>query len=137
MTDNLSREARRRAMQAVRPTHTALEDSVIKELWRRGIRFRRNVKDLIGKPDIAIKRYKVVIFIDSCFWHGCELHCRIPKTNEEYWIKKIIRNKQRYKEIVDYYKLNNWHILRIWEHQIQVDFSGVIDRIAEFIGNAK
>ncbi|WP_356948169.1 hypothetical protein [Fictibacillus fluitans] len=62
-----------------------LEEIVSKELWRRGFRFRRNVKDLFGKPDFAIKKYKVVIFIDSCFWHNCPVHGHLPKTNVEYW----------------------------------------------------
>ncbi|OGI25396.1 MAG: hypothetical protein A2287_09455 [Candidatus Melainabacteria bacterium RIFOXYA12_FULL_32_12] len=67
-------------MRAVKSKHTRLEDIVVNELHKRGLRFRRNVKDLKGKPDIAIKKYKIVIFIDSCFWHGCKKHCRMPKS---------------------------------------------------------
>ena len=60
-------------MQAIK-SQSKLEDKITTALWRKGIRFRKNVKSLFGKPDIAIKKYKIAIFIDSCFWHVCELH---------------------------------------------------------------
>ena len=135
--DNLSKEDRRKAMQAVRSEKTELENKVSKELWKRGLRFRRNVKNMKGKPDIAIKKYRVVIFIDSCFWHGCESHCRLPVSNREYWCSKINRNKLRDIEITNYYKGNNWNILRIWEHVIKEDFEKSIKNISDFIETAK
>lgn len=86
MTDTFSKEQRRKNMQAIK-SRSKLEDKVTKELWNRGIRFRKNVKGLFGKPDIAIKKHKIVIFIDSCFWHACEKHGNKPKSNTEYWEK--------------------------------------------------
>lgn len=71
MVDNVSKEARSQNMRAIRSRGTQLEVLVLKELWKKGIRFRKNVKKLFGSPDIAIQKYKIVIFIDSCFWHGC------------------------------------------------------------------
>lgn len=85
--DNLSKEDRTKNMRAIKSV-SSLEHKVCKALWRKGLRFRRNVKDLPGRPDIAIKKYKLVMFIDSCFWHGCRLHQVQPKTNAEYWAKK-------------------------------------------------
>ncbi|MCS3486073.1 DNA mismatch endonuclease Vsr [Bacillus sp. JUb11] len=70
-------------MQAIKSV-SKLEDKITKQLWSKSIRFRRNVKDLKGKPDIAIKKYKVVIFIDSYFWHACPIHGNIPKSNMDY-----------------------------------------------------
>jgi len=137
MTDNVSKETRQKTMRAVKAKHTKLEDKVIKELWKLGCRFCRNVENLSGKPDIAIKKYKLVIFIDSCFWHGCEFHCRMPSTNQDYWLKKIARNKERDTFISNYYKDNNWHILRIWEHEIKQDFNGTIRIIIDFINTCK
>jgi DNA mismatch endonuclease Vsr len=67
MTDRITPDARSKNMSAIRATRTWLEDNVTHELWKQGIRFRKNTSDLLGKPDIAIKKYKVVIFIDSCF----------------------------------------------------------------------
>lgn len=126
-----------KTMQAVRSKNTKLELAVTKELWKRGIRFRKNVSGLFGKPDIAIKKHKIVIFIDSCFWHGCELHCRLPKKNEEFWINKIERNKQRDKEVTNYYVNNGWNILRIWEHKLNENFNEVINTIERFIETNK
>lgn len=124
-------------MRAIRSTNTKLEEKITKELWKKGIRFRKNVKDMFGKPDIAIKKYKVVIFLDSCFWHGCELHGNMPKTNPEYWEKKLKRNKERDIEVTDYYQNRGWHILRIWQHEVKENFDYVINKIIEFIRYAK
>ncbi|WP_044640740.1 very short patch repair endonuclease [Risungbinella massiliensis] len=136
MADNLNKEQRRKNMQAIRSI-SKLEDKITKELWNRGLRFRRNVKDLHGKPDIAIKKYRVVIFIDSCFWHGCEIHGNMPKTNSEYWKKKLQRNKERDAAVNHHYLVAGWHLLRIWEHEIKEDYKGAVDRIIEFIQRAK
>ena len=72
MADKITPQQRRKNMQAIHSTSN-LEDFVAKELWKKNIRYRRNVKNLYGRPDIAIKKYKLVIFIDSCFWHNCVL----------------------------------------------------------------
>lgn len=129
MVDRLSKEQRSKLMQAVKGKNTLLESKVTKELWHKGIRFRKNVKSLPGKPDIAIKKYKIAIFIDSCFWHGCPSHCKIPKSNVEYWTSKIQRNIQRDLEISEYYKTIGWTVFRIWEHELKDDFEGVINKI--------
>ncbi len=137
MTDKVSREIRKKTMQAVKAKNTKLENLVFKKLWKNGIRFRKNVVDLAGKPDIAIKKYKIVIFIDSCFWHGCDIHLRLPETNKEYWINKIFKNKARDKNINEYYKNQNWGLLRVWEHKLRTDFENTILEIITFIENAK
>ncbi|MGF7534725.1 very short patch repair endonuclease [Bacillus mexicanus] len=132
--DNVSKEKRSNTMKAVKSKNTKIEKVVSKEIWRRGIRFRKNVKDLKGKPDIAIKKYKIVIFIDSCFWHGCPLHGRIPKSNVEFWNNKIKRNIERDKSINQHYTRKGWNILRIWEHDLnKKKFSQKIDEIEEWI----
>ncbi|MGG2482818.1 very short patch repair endonuclease [Brevibacillus borstelensis] len=129
MADRLSKEQRSKLMQAVKGKNTLLESKVTKELWHKGLRFRKNVKSLTGKPDVAIKKYKIVMFIDSCFWHGCPLHCKIPKSNVEYWTSKIQRNIQRDLEVNEYYKKIGWNVIRIWEHELKNDFQGTIDKI--------
>jgi DNA mismatch endonuclease, patch repair protein len=136
MSDKISKEQRSKNMQAIR-SQSKLENMVSRELWRRGFRFRKNDKKLFGKPDIAIKKYKIVIFIDSCFWHACELHGNIPKTNQEYWIKKFERNKTRDLKVNQYYINLNWNYKRIWEHELREDFNKVIDEIATFINDVK
>src|SRR5699024_2261330 len=110
---------------------------VSKELWRKGFRFRRNINKLFGKPDISIKKYKIVIFIDSCFWHQCPIHANMPKSNVEYWKSKLERNVERDKEVNQYYKDKVWHLKRIWEHEIKDDLDKVIGELSEFIIAAK
>jgi DNA mismatch endonuclease (patch repair protein) len=136
MADNLSKEDRKKNMKAIKSVHTQLEDSVTKELWKRGVRFRKNVKGLVGKPDIAIKKYKVAVFLDSCFWHGCPVHGNKPKTNEDYWNNKLERNKARDAEVTKYYQQKGWNVLRIWEHDIKKNFDQTIDRIVNFLNEA-
>jgi len=136
MTDNLTKEQRRKNMQAIK-SQSKLEDKITREIWKKGIRFRRNVKSLPGKPDIAIKKYKIVIFIDSCFWHKCPIHGNMPKTNNDFWRKKLNRNCDRDKEITRYYIENNWNILRLWEHSFKSDFNKTINIIISFINSSK
>ncbi len=136
MTDKITLEQRRKNMQAIK-TKSKLEDLVARELWKRGIRYRRNVKTLFGKPDIAIQKYRVVIFIDSCFWHSCPVHGNIPKSNVEYWNKKLERNRIRDEEVNDFYKRKNWHILRIWEHEIRDNPDLTIQNIINVISEGK
>ncbi|MEW4264488.1 very short patch repair endonuclease [Priestia megaterium] len=136
MADKISKEQRSQNMRAIKSI-SKLEGIVTRELWSRGVKFRKNVKDLKGKPDIAIKKYKVVVFIDSCFWHCCPLHGNMPKSNQEYWLKKLTRNKERDREITLHYIENRWHILRVWEHQIKQDFESTIQESINFINNAK
>jgi DNA mismatch endonuclease (patch repair protein) len=124
-------------MQAIKSKGTSLEKKVCKVLWNLNFRFRTNVKDLFGKPDIAIKKYKIVIFIDSCFWHGCDKHCRLPSSNIKYWKEKINKNKQRDIEVTNYYKTKKWKIRRIWEHSLKTNFDKSINQIIKFINGSK
>lgn len=132
MADMMTPEQRRKNMQAIRSI-SKLESIVSKELWNKGYRFRRNTKDLFGKPDISIKKYKIVIFIDSCFWHQCPIHGNMPKTNVEYWKPKLERNVERDKEVDEYYKQKGWNIKRIWEHEVKKDLEKVVTEIGDFI----
>jgi len=130
-------EQRSRIMSRVRGKNTKLEQSVSKYLWRKGIRFRKNVQSLFGKPDIAIKKYKFVIFIDSCFWHGCRSHFKPPNKNSEYWHKKIDRNIARDNEVTLFYQRLDWTIIRIWEHDLKSHFDLVIYEVYKQILMAK
>jgi DNA mismatch endonuclease, patch repair protein len=136
MTDNLTKEQRRKNMRAIK-ARSKLEDMVASELWKRGIRYRRNNKSLFGKPDISIKKYKIVIFIDSCFWHCCPIHGNMPKSNIDYWKRKLNRNIERDKEVTSFYKQKGWSILRIWEHEVKKDFDLAIEKIINTIKYAK
>lgn len=134
--DRITKEQRSKNMSAIK-SKSHLEETVTKKLWNRGIRFRRNVRSLTGNPDIAIKKYKIVIFIDSCFWHCCPEHGNMPKSNVGYWEKKLNRNKERDQEVTEYYQSQRWIILRFWEHEIKEDLDGVVNEIAKTINTVK
>lgn len=136
MSDNMTPAQRRKNMQAIKSV-SQLEQVVTTMLWKMGYRYRRNTRALFGKPDISIKKYKVVIFIDSCFWHLCPIHGNIPKTNQKFWIQKFQRNKRRDEEVTNFYLEKGWHIMRIWEHEVKEDLSLVISRITNLIDFAK
>ena len=116
-------------MQNIRSTNTKMEILVRSELHKLGYRFRKNVKSLIGKPDIVFPKYKVVVFLDSCFWHMCPYHFNIPKTNKEYWLPKLQRNKTRAKEVNIKLKKDGWTVVRIWEHAVNNDRELIIHKI--------
>ena len=120
-------------MSAIKSKDSIMEISLRKELNRLGLRHRKNVKYLEGKPDIAFMGKKVAIFLDSCFWHGCRWHCRMPQANSSYWQKKIQRNKNRDKEVNKIYKKNGWKVLRFWEHAIQKDCAKAISEIKKVL----
>lgn len=105
-------------MRAVKSKETKIEIAFRKALWKKGFRYRKNSAKYFGKPDIVLRKCKIVIFIDSCFWHGCKKHCRIPTAKRIYWRSKIKRNKQRDKEVNLYYKKTGWKLFRFWEHEI-------------------
>lgn len=119
-------------MQNIRSANTKIEILVRSELHKRGYRFRKNVSTLIGKPDIVFPKYKVVVFLDSCFWHICPDHSNIPKTNKKYWLPKLQRNKTRDKEVTKKLKKDGWIVLRFWEHQIHNDLEKCVNKIIAY-----
>jgi DNA mismatch endonuclease (patch repair protein) len=117
--DVLTPEQRHKCMSHIRSTETKPEIFFRKALWGWGIKYRKNVRSLFGIPDIAIKKYKIVIFIDGDFWHGNDWKKRHFPSQEallssysNYWQKKIRRNIARDIEVNKYYKKNGWTILR-------------------------
>lgn len=116
--DTVSKKQRSQIMAKVKSKDTKLEVNFRKILRKLGCRFKKNVGDFFGKPDFVLSKIKTVIFIDSCFWHGCAKHCRIPTSRKKYWINKIQRNKKRDTAVNRYYKNTGWQIIRIWEHRL-------------------
>ena len=121
MSDNLTPDDRRKTMQAVKSKGTKLE----KRLWAMlaGMRLRgwnKNPKTVIGTPDVAFIDQRIAIFVDGCFWHGCP-HCQrpLPKTNHEYWVKKINRNVELAQIYDERLRKDGWRVVRIWEHEMR------------------
>jgi DNA mismatch endonuclease (patch repair protein) len=127
--DRVSRKVRSRMMSKVKSRNSKIELGLRKVLWRKGLRYRTNVSKLVGKPDLANVKRGFVIFVDSCFWHGCPKHFSIPVSRRKFWRKKLERNKSRDIEVSNYYHSQGWRIFRIWEHQIDKDVDSVCDWI--------
>lgn len=127
--DRVSKEKRSEMMSKVRSKNTKLEIAFGKILWSNGFRYRKNSRKYFGTPDFVLKKYQTVIFIDSCFWHGCKKHCKLPTTNIKFWKEKIERNIARDKEVNKYYKKKKWEILRIWEHDLDKKLIKIIKNL--------
>ncbi len=107
-------------MRRVKSKDTSIEIMLRKELWKAGVRYRKNCRDIAGTPDICIKKYKMAVFCDSEFWHGKMLkEGKYPKTNTNYWVPKLKRNAER-DELVNKKLLNSgWTVIRFWEKDIR------------------
>ena len=122
-------------MTAVKSKGTKIEVLLQKELWHRGLRYRKNVKNIYGKPDIAFIGKKIAVFCDSEFFHGFdwEIRSKEIKSNREFWIPKIEKNIQRDKDVTDKLKKDGWIVLRFWGNEIKNDVSGCADKIESVI----
>lgn len=146
--DKLSAEQRHKNMAAIHSKNTKPEMIVRKGLWSRGFRYRLNHKRLPGHPDLVLRKYRTCIFVNGCFWHGHNVVmptrfldyarndregeeavregelissecCKIPKTNREFWVAKIRRNKERDKEDQKRLAAMGWHCITVWECELK------------------
>ena len=121
MTDHLTSKKRSLNMSNIRSKNTTPEMIVRSLLHKMGYRFRLHVKKLIGKPDIVMKKYKLVIFCHGCFWHQhprCK-RATLPKTNTEYWLPKLEKNKERFYSVEEQLIQSGWRVAVIWECEIK------------------
>lgn len=115
------KETRSYNMSCIKGKNTRPEEIVRKYLFYRGFRYRKNDKRLPGTPDIVLPKYKTVIFVNGCFWHGHEC-CRyfvIPKTNTEFWTKKIETNRKRDIRKINDLQTIGWKVVVVWECQLK------------------
>ena len=133
--DKLSAEQRHKNMAAIHSKDTKPEMIVRRGLWKRGFRYRLNHKRLPGHPDLVLRKYRTCIFVNGCFWHGHNVAlpqidngqliidnsecCKIPKTNREFWVAKIRRNKERDKEEQRKLAKMGWHCITVWECELK------------------
>ena len=108
-------------MQQVKNKNSKIEVLLRKELWSRGIRYRKNVNRICGKPDIVFIGKKVAVFCDSEFWHGYNWEERKKdfKSHQEFWIPKIERNMERDAEVTARLESEGWTVLRFWGNEIK------------------
>jgi DNA mismatch endonuclease (patch repair protein) len=142
--DILTPEQRHKCMSHIRSCDTKPEIYFRKALWKWGIRYRKNVRNLFGTPDIAIKKYKIVIFIDGDFWHGHDWKKRhfssqaeLLASYSDFWQNKIKRNIKRDKTVNKYYKSNGWILLRFKTSDIEKNLNKCIIKTIEKINLLK
>ena len=133
MTDRLSKEKRSWNMSRIRSRDTKPELKVRKYLFSKGFRYRINYP-LKYKPDIIFPKKKVAIFINGCFWHqhGCK-NSVIPKSNTEFWEKKLQANIERDKKAKEYLNANNWKLEILWECELENNFENIMKNLTEKI----
>ena len=142
--DKLTPQQRHANMAAIRSKDTKPEMIVRRGLWKRGFRYRLNDRRLPGHPDLVLRKYRTCIFVNGCFWHGHHVNlqlddlqlndlqlddlqftiensvcCKIPKTNREFWVAKIRRNKERDKEELKKLAAMGWHCITVWECELK------------------
>lgn len=120
-TDVFTKEKRSEVMRAVKGRDTRPEMALRKKLHALGFRYRLNVKDLPGKPDLVFPKHKTVVFVHGCFWHGhqCKRGNRQPKQNADYWKEKIARNKARDKKNAKELEKLGWRVITVWECELK------------------
>ena len=139
--DRHTPEQRRKNMQAVKNKDSKIEIMLRKELWNRGLRYRKNAKSILGKPDIAFIGKKIAVFCDSEFWHGYNWSERKKdfKSHQEFWIPKIERNIQRDIEVTKKLEEKGWTVLRFWGINIRkntLECADIIEKVVRGRGNA-
>lgn len=127
--DNHTPEQRHKNMKAVKSKGSKIETALQKELWRRGLRYRKNAKQVYGKPDIAFIGKKVAVFCDSEFFHGYDWDNKQKeiKSNRDFWIPKIERNMQRDKEVTERLQAEGWTVIRFWGNDIKRNLKNCAD----------
>lgn len=126
-------------MQQVKSKDSKIELLLRKELWRRGLRYRKNANRIKGKPDIVFIGKKVAVFCDSEFWHGHNWDERKNdfKSNQDFWIPKIERNIIRDKEVNAYLEYDGWTVIRFWGNEIKSDVVKCADIVEEALKNER
>ena len=142
MSDTMTPQQRHRCMSHIRSCNTKPELKVRQWLWQHGYRYRLCVKGVPGKPDIVMRKYRTAIFVNGCFWHGHDVVwqgnpprpsgaplpggeledsqcCKIPKTNREFWVNKILRNQERDQKNYQILQENGWQVIVLWECQLK------------------
>ena len=135
MSDNLTRRQRSYCMSRVRGKDTGLETTVRSALQKRGLRFRKHVAHLPGKPDIVFASAKVAVFLDGDFWHGY----RFPLWRDQltpFWQRKIGETRARDQRNFAKLRRAGWRVIRIWQHEVEKDLEACLHRISDAVDGA-
>ncbi|MCK5604079.1 DNA mismatch endonuclease Vsr [Candidatus Pacearchaeota archaeon] len=145
MVDVHTKKQRSFNMSKVKGVDTKPELVIRKALFAKGFRYRLHVKDLPGKPDLVLPKYKAVIFINGCFWHyhDCSLF-KMPETRKDWWKQKLVRNRERDFKNIEQLMENGWRVLIVWECSFRktkkIDYNKIADiegKIIDWVKNDK
>ena len=131
MTDHVTKEKRSWLMSQVKSKNTTPELIVRKYLHKKGLRYRLHKKDLPGKPDIVLSKYRTIIFVNGCFWHGhkgCK-KARLPKTRSAWWEGKMASNQRKDKKNKTALKREGWNVIVVWQCKLQKNPSITLQRL--------
>ena len=150
MADVLTKKQRHKNMQRIRSVDTKPEILLRKALWHKGYRYRKNYKDLPGKPDIVIKKYKICIFVDSEFFHGKDFESGYKSTkygslreqlehsnNSDFWMKKINKNMERDRQVDIDLRNTGWAVIRFWSKEILSNLEECLTAIDDLVLDQK
>lgn len=136
MPDTLTAAQRHRNMAAIHSASTKPELKLRHALWQNSFRYRVNDRRFPGSPDIVLPKYRTVIFVHGCFWHGhkaCKFYT-VPKTNTDFWTAKVSRNQERDQEVWRKLEAKGWSVIIVWECQLKKDsFEETVIRVSEEI----
>lgn len=121
MSDSLTPQQRHYIMSQVHSSNTKPEVKLRHALWGQGFRYRVNYGRLPGSPDIVLPKYRTVIFVHGCFWHGhkgCK-HYTVPKTNTDFWVAKVRRNQERDQDVWRKLEAKEWSVIVVWECELE------------------
>ncbi len=137
MVDVVTPAVRSRMMTAIRSKDTGPEVRIRSSLHRLGYRFRLHVKGMPGTPDIVLPRFKAVVFIHGCFWHGHDCHLfKLPATRQDFWREKIDKNRANDEKNLNHLMHSGWRVGVVWECAIRgakTDFDAVISSLSDWI----
>ena len=140
MSDTMTPEQRHKIMSQVHSKNTTPERAVRHALWLRGYRYRLNDRRLPGSPDLVLPKYRAVIFINGCFWHGHRVCTKytVPKTNEQFWREKVARNIARDELNAQRLDTLAWTVITVWECELsKKNLDATITRIEVDLQAAK
>ena len=124
-------------MSTVRGQDTGVEITLRRLIWGKGFRYRKNHRVMGIKVDLAFPRYRIVVFIDGCFWHGCPAHYSVPKTRREFWAEKIRANVDRDRRQTMNLEDQGWKVIRVWEHKVNLVPESVAQEIIDIIRSGR
>lgn len=132
MVDVVTPEVRSRMMSLIRNRNTKPEQVVRRGLWAKGFRYRLHGRNLPGRPDLVLSKWRTVVFVNGCFWHaheGCR-YFRVPSSRPDFWKAKLSANRERDSAVIARLQQRGWNVVTVWECALRLDPAAAVDEVA-------